>query len=138
MRHSKCRALNRAPGSNPGLSARTNPFAYMIHIKQRDFYILCFIINRKYLWLDMIDFKSIYAFYIDYRTVVSYNDAVNFFFGIINEDFYYSKVDNIFELSYDQTIEYAKQNGFYDITMEKLQLLLEEPSPNESFYRSLI
>ena len=69
---------------------------------------------------------------------LSYNDAVNFFFGIINEDFYYSKVDNIFELSYDQTIEYAKQNGFYDITMEKLQLLLEEPSPNDSFYRSLI
>ena len=32
---------------------------------------------------------------------LSYNDAVNFFFGIINEDFYYSKVDNIFELSYD-------------------------------------
>ena len=56
---------------------------------------------------------------------LSYNDAVNFFFGIINEDFYYSKVDNIFELSYDQTIEYAKQNGFYDSTMEKLQLLLQ-------------
>lgn len=69
---------------------------------------------------------------------LSYDDAVNFFFGIINEDFYCSKVDNIFELSHDQTIEYAKQNGFYDITMEKLQLLLEEPSPNESFYRSLI
>ena len=81
MRHSKCRALNRAPGSNPGLSARTNPFAYMIHIKQRDFYILCSIIHRKYLWLDMIDFKSIYAFYIDYRTVVSYNDAVKICFS---------------------------------------------------------
>ena len=69
---------------------------------------------------------------------LSYNDAVNFFFGIINEDFYYSKVDNIFELSYDETIEYAKQNGFYDSTIEKLQLLLQESSPNDSFYRSLI
>ena len=57
---------------------------------------------------------------------------------MINEDFYYSKVDNIFELSYDETIEYAKQNGFYDSTIEKLQLLLQESSPNDSFYRSLI
>ena len=32
---------------------------------------------------------------------LSYNDAVKFFFGVINQDFYYSKVDNIFELSYD-------------------------------------
>ena len=57
---------------------------------------------------------------------------------MINEGFYYSKVGNIFELSYDETIEYAKQNGFYDSTMEKLKLLLEEQSPNDSFYRSLI
>ena len=56
----------------------------------------------------------------------------------MNEEFYYSKVDNIFELSYDETIEYAKQNGFYDSTIEKLQLLLQESSPNDSFYRSLI
>lgn len=69
---------------------------------------------------------------------LSYNDAVKFFFGVMNEDFYYSKVDNIFELSYDETIEYAKQNGFYDSTIEKLQLLLQESSPNDSFYRSLI
>lgn len=69
---------------------------------------------------------------------LSYNDALKFFFMVMNEGFYYSKVDNIFELSYDRTIEYAKQNGFYDSTMEKLQLLLEEPSPNDSFYRSLI
>lgn len=57
---------------------------------------------------------------------------------MINQDFYYSKVDNIFELSYDQTIEYAKQNDFYDSTVEKLQLLFQEPSPKDSFYRSLI
>ena len=69
---------------------------------------------------------------------LTYNDAVKFFFGVMNEGFYYSKVDNIFELSYDQTIEYAKQNGFYDVTMEKLQLLLQESSSNDSFYRSLI
>lgn len=56
----------------------------------------------------------------------------------MNEDFYYSRVDNIFELSYDQVIEYTKQNGFYDSTMDKLQLLLQESVPNDNFYRSLI
>ena len=56
----------------------------------------------------------------------------------MNEYFYYSKVDNIFELSYDETIEYAKQSGFYDSTVEKLQLLLQEPLLNDKFYRSLI
>lgn len=69
---------------------------------------------------------------------LSYNDAVKFFFGVMNEDFYYSKVDNIFELSYDETIEYAKQNGFYDSTVKKLEKLLQEISPNDDFYRGLI
>lgn len=63
---------------------------------------------------------------------------MKFFFGVMNEDFYYSRVDNIFELSYDQVIEYTKQNGFYDSTMDKLQLLLQESVPNDNFYRSLI
>ena len=57
---------------------------------------------------------------------------------MINEGFYYSKVGNIFELSYDETIEYAKQNGFYDSTIDKLELLIQESLPSESFYRSLI
>ena len=69
---------------------------------------------------------------------LTYNDAIKFFFGVINDEFYYSKADNIFELSYEQVIEYAKQNDFYDTTMEKLDLLLQESSPNDSFYRSLI
>ena len=34
-------------------------------------------------------------------SALSYNDALKLFFGVVNEDFYYSKVDNIFELSYD-------------------------------------
>lgn len=32
---------------------------------------------------------------------LSYDDAVKFFLGVMNEDFYYFKADNIFELSYD-------------------------------------
>ena len=46
----------------------------------------------------------------------------------MNENFYYSKVDNIFELSYDQTIEYAKQNGYY----------FKEAPSNDSFHKILI
>ena len=69
---------------------------------------------------------------------LTYNEAIKLFFGVINDEFYYSKADNIFELSYEQVIEYAKQNDFYDCTMEKLNLLLQESSPNDSFYRTLI
>ena len=69
---------------------------------------------------------------------LSYQDAVKFFFGVINEDFYYSKADNIFELSYDQVMNYAKENCFYEYTMNKLNLLLNEDLPNTSFYKSLL
>ena len=65
-------------------------------------------------------------------------DAVKFFFGVMNEDFYYSKVDNIFELTYEEAIDYAKQNDFYDCTVKKLERLLQEPSPTDDFYRGLI
>lgn len=69
---------------------------------------------------------------------LTYEEAVKFFFDVVNEDFYYSKVDNIFELTYQEVIDYAKQNNFYDRTIKKLQLLLQESSPNDSFYRGLI
>lgn len=69
---------------------------------------------------------------------LSYNDAIKYFFGVLNDDFYYSKVDNIFELSYSQTIEYAKENGFYDKTYMKLNELLSNPNPTDEFYYSLL
>lgn len=69
---------------------------------------------------------------------LTYRDAVKYFFGVINDEFYYSKADNIFELTYEEVIACAKENNFYDSTIEKLQLLLQESSPNDSFYRSLI
>ena len=68
----------------------------------------------------------------------TYEDAVKYFFGVINDDFYYSKADNIFELSYDQVINYSRENNFYDDTMKKLELLLENDKPTNSFYRSFI
>ncbi|MDB8556551.1 hypothetical protein PNU17_12310 [Turicibacter sanguinis] len=69
---------------------------------------------------------------------LSYNDAVKFFFGVINCDFYYSIVDNIFELTYDEVINYAKENDFYNSTIQKLNLLLKNIDPTDEFYRSLI
>ena len=69
---------------------------------------------------------------------MTYDDSVKYFFGVMNDDFYYNITDNIFELSYDQIIEYARQNDFYDSTVEKLQLLLQEPSSNDRFYKTLI
>lgn len=68
----------------------------------------------------------------------TYEEAIKYFFGVINDVFYYSKADNIFELSYDQVINYAKENEFYDCTIEKLESLIQEDSPTDSFYRTLI
>ncbi|MDM0611594.1 hypothetical protein QTH09_11215 [Clostridium perfringens] len=68
---------------------------------------------------------------------MTYEEAVKYFFGVLNDDFYYSIVDNIFELTYEEAIKYAKDNGFYNNTYEKLMLLVENENPTEEFYRSL-
>lgn len=36
---------------------------------------------------------------------MAYEDAVKYLFGVINENFYYSRVDNIFEIIYEEVIE---------------------------------
>ena len=54
----------------------------------------------------------------------TYEDAEKYFFSIINEDFYYGITDNIFELTYDEVVKYAKENNLYDNTIEKLNSLL--------------
>ncbi|MDK0980101.1 hypothetical protein ACSXAS_14775 [Clostridium perfringens] len=69
---------------------------------------------------------------------MTYEEAVKYFFGVLNDDFYYNIVDNIFELTYEEVIKYAKDNRFYNNTYEKLMLLVENENPTEEFYRSLI
>ncbi len=69
---------------------------------------------------------------------MTYEEAVKYFFGVLNDDFYYNIVDNIFELTYEEVIKYAKDNGFYNKTYEKLMLLVDNENPTEEFYRSLI
>ncbi len=45
---------------------------------------------------------------------MTYEDSIKYFFGVLNEDFYYTIADNMFELEYDELIKYAKNNGFYE------------------------
>lgn len=71
-------------------------------------------------------------------TRMTYEDTVKYFFGVINDDFYYGITDNIFELSYEEVIRYAKDNGFYDGTMDKLNRLINEDKPTLELYKSLI
>ena len=59
---------------------------------------------------------------------MTYEDIVKYFFGMINDDFYYSVTDNIFELDYEEAIRYAKDNGFYDRTADKLNKLISKES----------
>lgn len=67
-----------------------------------------------------------------------YEEAVKYLFVVLNDDFYYNIVDNIFELTYEEAINYGKENRFYDKTYEKLMLLVNNEDVTEEFYRSLI
>lgn len=69
---------------------------------------------------------------------MTYEDAVKYFFGIVNDDFYYSITDNIFELTYEAVIRYAKENNFYADTINKLTLLEKEVNITKEFYKSII
>lgn len=69
---------------------------------------------------------------------MTYEDAVKYFFGVMNDDFYYKITDNIFELTYEEALKYAKEKGFYDITIKKLNLLVNDDNPTVELYRSLI
>jgi hypothetical protein len=69
---------------------------------------------------------------------MSYEDAVKYFFIVMNDDFYYTKTDNIFALTLDEVSQYAKDNNFYEDTVEDLSRLLSVESPTLDTYRRLI
>lgn len=71
-------------------------------------------------------------------TRMTYEEAVKYFFGIINDDFYYNIAENIFELTYDEVIKYAKENNIYESTMNKLQILIDAKSADDELYRSIL
>lgn len=69
---------------------------------------------------------------------MTYKESIKYFFGVLHDDFYYKIADNIFELTYEEVIKYAKEDGFYDKTIQKLEILIENDSPTNEFYASLI
>ena len=69
---------------------------------------------------------------------MTYEDAVKYFFGVMNEDFYYNITDNIFELTYEDVIRYAKENNLYYKTMCKLEMLFNQENIAETFYSRLL
>lgn len=69
---------------------------------------------------------------------MTYEEAEKYFFGVINDDLYYSIADNIFELTYDEVIKYAKENNIYESTINKLQILINAKSADDELYRSIL
>lgn len=69
---------------------------------------------------------------------MTYEEAVKYFFGVINDDFYYRIADNIFELTYDEVIKYARENNIYESTMNKLQILIDAKNADDELYRSIL
>lgn len=69
---------------------------------------------------------------------MSYDDAVKYFFGVINTEIYYSITDNIFELTYNDVIQYSKKYNIYNKTMYKLAQLFKQTNATEEFYRGLL
>lgn len=89
-------------------------------------------------WNDRNGYYTDEECHLEEEPRMTYKEAVKYFFGVLNDDFYYNIVDNIFELTYEEAIKYAKDNGLYNNTYEKLMLLVENENPTEEFYISLI
>ena len=70
--------------------------------------------------------------------VMTYEDAVKYFFGVVNDGFYDNIEDSIFEIPYEDVVLYAKKNTFYGKTIQKLELLTSNDNPTVEFYRNLI
>lgn len=69
---------------------------------------------------------------------MTYEGDINYFFGELNDEFYYRITYSIFELLYDEAIKYDKDNNFYDETINKLSLLENENTPTVEFYKFII
>lgn len=99
--------------------------------------------KERLLILNFLKWNDKNGMYIDSDRVLegfpilSYNEALGYFFGVINDDIYYSIVDNIFELSFEEIIKVAKERKVYEMTINKLKYLIEN-GPGERIYRYLL
>lgn len=55
---------------------------------------------------------------------VTYEESIKYFFGVVNDDAYSQISESMADIEYEQVMNFAKQNGFYDVTMNKLSELL--------------
>lgn len=69
---------------------------------------------------------------------LTYEDTIKYFIIVLNEDDYYSIIDNMFELTYDEVIEVAKNKGIYNKSIERLQLLLSKKDFSEELCKKVI
>lgn len=102
------------------------------------------ITNDRIKILDFLQWEDSNGCYTDENCILeevlplTYEDAVKYFYGVLNSEYYYTIVDNIFELTYEQVIDLAIQNNFHEQTKMKLERLISEVNPSVSFYRELL
>lgn len=70
--------------------------------------------------------------------IMTYEEAVKYFFGVVNEGAYSSLSESMADIEYEEAIQYAKGNNFYDVTIEKLSKLINVEKPSIELYNSLI
>ena len=84
------------------------------------------LIRRKILaflqWNDKNGYYTDERCDLDEVQKLSLEESIKYFFGVINSEFYYSIADNIFELSFYETIKYAKDYKFYNQTYMKIYI----------------
>lgn len=69
---------------------------------------------------------------------MTYEEAIKYFFGVVNDDVYSQISESMADIEYEQVINFAKQNGFYDETLDKLSKLISKTSNTVEVYKSLL
>ncbi|MBS5926998.1 MAG: hypothetical protein KIC66_07920 [Clostridium sp.] len=69
---------------------------------------------------------------------MTYEEAIKYFFGVVNADAYSQISESMADIEYEQVINFAKQNGFYDETLDKLSKLISKTSHTVEVYKSIL
>lgn len=69
---------------------------------------------------------------------MTYEEAVKYFFEVVNGDAYASIGESMADIEYEEVIRYAKDKNLYDITMRKLSGLISKINPTIEFYKGLL
>ncbi|AMN30856.1 hypothetical protein [Clostridium perfringens] len=99
------------------------------------------LIRRKVL--NFLQWNDKNGYYTDERCDLeevprmTYEDSIKYLFGVFNEELYYNIADNMFELDFNEVIEYAKEKGVYQSTYERINKLICSIETIE-LYRNLI